>query len=71
MRLLETLMSQPDRVHRRKELEIEVWGAEQETSDTLRSHMHVLRRELQRVGGYDPIKTVHGIGYRIEARGAT
>lgn len=70
VRLLETLMSQPDRVFRRRELETEVWGEEQETSDTLRSHMHVLRRELQRVGGYDPIKTIHGIGYRIEARGA-
>jgi len=70
VRLLETLMSQPDRVFRRRELETEVWGEEQETSDTLRSHMPVLRRELQRVGGYDPIKTIHGIGYRIEARGA-
>jgi len=69
MRLLETLMSQPDRVFSRKELETAVWGEEQDTSDTLRSHMHVLRRELQRAGGYDPIKTIHGIGYRIEARG--
>jgi len=69
VRLLETLMSQPERVFSRKELETAVWGAEQETSDTLRSHMHVLRRELQRAGGYDPIKTIHGIGYRIEARG--
>ncbi len=68
VRLLELLMSQPDRVFTRKELETAVWGEEQEKSDTLRSHMHVLRRELQRLGGYDPIRTLHGIGYRIEAR---
>ncbi len=71
VRLLEILMSQPDRVFSRRELETTVWGEEQETSDTLRSHMHVLRRELQRAGGYDPIKTVHGIGYRIGASSET
>ncbi len=69
IRLLETLMSQPDRVFSRKELETAVWGEEQETSDTLRSHMHVLRRELQRAGGHDPIRTIHGLGYRLGARG--
>lgn len=65
IRLLEMLMSEPDRVFSRKELEAAVWGSEQETSDTLRSHMHVLRRELQRAGGYDPIRTMHGMGYRL------
>lgn len=69
IRLLETMMSEPDRVFSRKELETAVWGEEQETSDTLRSHMHVLRRELQRTGGRDPIKTVHGIGYRLGTTG--
>jgi len=71
IRLLEAFMSDPDRVFSRKELETAVWGGEQETSDTLRSHMHVLRRELQRAGGYDPIRTLHGIGYRLGARGET
>lgn len=69
IRLLEALMSEPDRVFNRKELETAVWGAEQETSDTLRSHMHVLRRELLRAGGYDPVRTLHGIGYRLGTRG--
>jgi len=69
IRLLETLLSEPDRVFSRKELEAAVWGGEQDTSDTLRSHMHVLRRELQRAGGYDPIRTMHGMGYRLGARG--
>ncbi len=69
IRLLQVLMVQPNRVFSRKELEAEVWGQEQETSDTLRSHMHVLRRELAQAGGYDPIENVHGLGYRLVARG--
>ena len=67
MRLLETLMSEPDRVFSRKELETAVWGEEQETSDTLRSHMHVLRRALSAAADYDPIETVHGFGYRLSS----
>jgi len=68
MRILEALMSQPNRVLSRKELETAAWGDELENSDSLRSHMHVLRRELQRAGGYDPIRTVHGHGYRLGDR---
>ena len=70
IRLLETLMAQPQRVYSRRELETAVWGEAQETSDTLRSHMHVLRRTLSRAGGYDPIENVHGLGYRLVAHEA-
>ena len=69
IRLLEMLMSEPGRVFSRKDLETEVWGDVQETSDTLRSHMHLLRGALTRAGGYDPIETVHGLGYRLSSRG--
>jgi DNA-binding response OmpR family regulator len=58
-------MTQPNRVFTRSKLEIAVWGEEQETSDTLRGHMHILRRALANAGGYDPIQTVHGMGYRV------
>jgi DNA-binding response OmpR family regulator len=68
VRLLALMMSEPGRVFSRKELESEAWEDTQETSDTLRSHMHVLRRALSRVGGYDPIETVHGIGYCLTSR---
>lgn len=68
MRLLETLMSEPRRVFSRRELETTVWGEEQETSDTLRSHLHVLRRALMQAGGYDPVENVHGLGYRLVPR---
>jgi DNA-binding response OmpR family regulator len=68
IRLLETLMGQPNRVYSRKDLEAAVWGENQPNSDTLRSHMHVLRRELSQAGGYDPIENVHGLGYRLVTR---
>ncbi|MES2564497.1 MAG: response regulator transcription factor [Pseudomonadota bacterium] len=67
MRLLEVLMLDPGRVHSRAHLETAVWGDTLETSDTLRSHMHVLRRALIEAGGYDPIETVHGLGYKLAA----
>ncbi|HXF67621.1 MAG TPA: response regulator transcription factor [Burkholderiales bacterium] len=68
LRILQLLMSRPERVFSRREIETEVWGEEQDTSDTLRAHMHVLRRELVRAGGYDPIENVHGLGYRLVSR---
>ena len=70
MRLLEALMAEPRRVYSRRELETAVWGQEQPTSDSLRSHMHVLRRELVQAGGYDPVENVHGLGYRLVPRDA-
>lgn len=65
IRILETMMREPERLFTRADLEAEVWGEPRETSDTLRSHMHTLRRALAECGGYDPIETVHGLGYRL------
>jgi DNA-binding response OmpR family regulator len=65
IKLLEVMMAEPGRVFSRTELENAVWGDTQETSDTLRSHMHLLRRALADAGDYDPIETVHGLGYRL------
>jgi len=70
IRLLQALMAEPDRLFSRKDLETAVWGDELQSSDTLRSHMHVLRRELTRAGGYDPIENLHGLGYRLVSRAA-
>jgi DNA-binding response OmpR family regulator len=71
IRLLQALMTEPDRLFSRKDLETAVWGDEHPSSDSLRSHMHVLRRELARAGGYDPIENLHGQGYRLAPRPAT
>jgi len=65
VRLLELMLNEPGRLFRRADLENSVWGDAQETSDSLRSHMHILRRTLIEAGGYDPIETVHGLGYRL------
>lgn len=65
IRLLEAMMAEPGRLFSRAQLESAVWGDALETSDTLRSHMHVLRRALIDAGGYDPIETLHGLGYRV------
>ena len=65
LRLLEMLMSAPQRVFTRVELERELWGDEQPQSDSLRSHMHLLRRALTDAHGHSPIETVHGVGYRF------
>lgn len=65
LRILELLMQEPGRVISRDEIERLVWGEAQETSDTLRSHLHTLRRALTAAGGHDPVETLHGIGYRL------
>lgn len=68
IRLLALMMSEPGRVFSRQELESEAWEDVQETSDNLRSHMHVLRRTLTKACGYDPIETIHGLGYCLISR---
>jgi DNA-binding response OmpR family regulator len=68
LRILELLIREPGRVISRDEIERLVWGESQETSDTLRSHLHTLRRALTAAGGYDPVETLHGIGYRLRAK---
>lgn len=65
LRLLELLMQNPSRVFSRTDLETAIWGEVQPTSDTLRSHMHILRRALALPGKPDPIENVHGLGYRL------
>lgn len=67
LRLLEMLMSAPNRVYSRAELEQALWGDEHPQSDSLRSHMHLLRRALTDGRGHSPIETVHGVGYRFAA----
>lgn len=67
--ILELLLREPTRVISRDEIERQVWGEPQETSNTLRSHLHTLRRTLTAAGGSDPVETLHGIGYRLRKPG--
>lgn len=70
VRLFEALLAEPGHTHSRASLEAAVWGKALETSDTLRVHMHQLRRVLGEAAGYDPVKTVHGVGYRLDIQGS-
>jgi DNA-binding response OmpR family regulator len=65
LHMLQVLMQAPNHVFRRAELEIAIWGEQQEDSDTLRTHVHTLRRALTANGEVNLIETVHGFGYRI------
>lgn len=65
LRLLELLMCSPNRVFTRAELEQAAWGEAVPASDSLRAHMHTLRRALALPRRPDVIETVHGVGYRL------
>lgn len=67
VRLAATLLAPPNRVFSRRELEVAVWGREQESSDNLRSVLHTLRRALNEDGSIE-IVNVHGLGYKLVAR---
>jgi DNA-binding response OmpR family regulator len=65
VRLLEIMMRRPGHVFSRTELESAVWGDALKSSETLRSHMHLLRKALALADRPDPIETVQGFGYRL------
>ena len=67
LRLVEALLSQPNRVFSRRELEVAIWGHEQESSDNLRSVLHTLRRALGETSDVEVVN-VHGIGYKLVCR---
>lgn len=66
LRLAALLLQQPNRVFSRRELEIAIWGREQEASDNLRSVLHTLRRALGEEPGVEVVN-VHGLGYKLVA----
>lgn len=62
-RILAVLMGQPGRAFSRDELIDRAYGGEVFVSGrTLDSHV---RRIRQKLGSFDPIETVHGLGYRL------
>ena len=65
IRLLQYMMQRPGHVFSRADLETAAWGDTLDSSDTLRTHMHLLRRALARPGRADMIENVHGMGYRL------
>ena len=70
-RLLQFLMTHPERVHTRRQLLDRVWGdhvyIEERTVDV---HVRRLRKALEPTGHDRLIETVRGSGYRLSAHGA-
>lgn len=62
--LLATMLRHPDRLFSRRELEVAVWGHEQEASDNLRSALLTVRKVLDGHGSVE-IRNVHGLGYKL------
>lgn len=64
-KLLARLMRDAPRIVPRRALEDAVWGDEPPESDALRSHLHVLRQEIDKPFGEAMLVTVPSFGYRL------
>jgi DNA-binding response OmpR family regulator len=67
LRLLEKLMKSSPHVVRRESLQEVLWGDDIPDSDSLRSHIHLLRQVIDKPFDTPLIHTVHGIGYCLKA----
>ena len=65
LKLLMILMQRSPAVVHREQLEQNLWGDSPPDSDSLRSHIHALRIQLDKPFQTPLLHTVHGIGYRI------
>lgn len=67
LKLLAVLMQKSPAVVRREALEAALWGDEPPDSDSLRSHIHALRQQLDKPFPTPLLHTVHGVGFRLAA----
>ena len=67
LKLLETMMKRSPHVVRREVLEELLWGEDLPGSDSLRSHIHILRQTIDKPFSSPLLHTVHGIGYCLKA----
>ena len=65
-RILLALAEAWPRTLTRSELVQKVWGEEAPQSDPLRSHLYVLRQALDRPFATPMLRTVHGVGFKLE-----
>ena len=66
LKLLEKLMKRSPHVVRREILEELLWGEDLPGSDSLRSHIHILRQTIDKPFSSPLLHTVHGIGYCLK-----
>ena len=67
LKILVLLMKASPNVVTRQEIEHALWRDMPPGSDALRSHIYSLRKAIDKPCKYPLIKTVHGIGYKLEA----
>ena len=66
--LLEFLMRHPNQVFSAEALLDRVWASDTlASSDTIRTYIKILRKKLAAEGQENLIRTVHGVGYKIES----
>lgn len=66
-RILRLVAEAHPRTLPRFELSRGVWGEDPPDSDSLRSHVHLLRQVLDKPFAWPMLQTVHGIGFRLRA----
>ncbi len=65
--ILDYLMRRPNQVFSSKALLNAVWDSDSDASDdTIRTYIKTLRKKVTSSSGVCPIKTLHGLGYKIE-----
>lgn len=65
--LMETFLRRKNQTLSRNLLLLKVWGPDSDVEDgNLDNYIHFLRRRLQNVGSKLQIKTIRGIGYRLQ-----
>lgn len=65
LKLLAVLMQKSPHIVKRETLEQAVWGDDFPDSDSLRSHIHLLRQIIDKPFDKPLLHTVHGLGYRF------
>jgi DNA-binding response OmpR family regulator len=68
--VLRVLMRASPAVVSRQRLEAEVWGDQPPETDSLRSHIHLVRRAIDHPFPTPLLHTVHGVGYRLAGSSA-
>ena len=65
--LLRCLMREAPNLVPREKLEQEVWGENRPDSDALRTHLHALRRAIDKPFAFPMLRTFPGLGYKLSA----
>jgi len=65
LKLLAVLMQKSPALATRESLEAALWGDTPPGSDSLRSHIHTLRQQIDKPFPKPLLHTVHGVGFRL------